>query len=94
MSNSEKEYKVVYSEGILENKMMELFIEAFYSDKNRPLKCVLSSLEKAILLHSLTLFNGNRKQTAEFLGLKLITLYEKLRRYQINSTYSTGTTEK
>jgi DNA-binding NtrC family response regulator len=47
------------------------------------LKDFIESLERAILIKMLCKFNGNQRDTAEFLGLKHTTLHQKIKKYNI-----------
>jgi DNA-binding NtrC family response regulator len=56
-----------------------------------PLGTPLADCERQILLATLELFDGDKKQTAESLGISLKTLYNRLRDYREGEDTSTGT---
>lgn len=72
----------------VENKVKEeffnFFITCFFLKKKAHLKGFLEEFEKAILVKTLSIFNGNQKNTAKFLGTKYTTLNEKIKRYNIH----------
>ena len=59
------------------------FIEYFYIKENSELKDFMNSLERAILVRMLDRFNGNQKDTAEFLSVNHTTLNQKVRKHKI-----------
>ena len=44
----------------------------------------MEQAERDAIAHALNHFNGNRKNTADHLGIGLRTLYEKLKRYALD----------
>jgi DNA-binding NtrC family response regulator len=60
------------------------FIEYFYMRENIELKNFIDSLERAILIKMLDRFNGNQRDTAEFLSLNHTTLNQKVRKHKIS----------
>ncbi|MBS3819995.1 hypothetical protein KGY73_10915 [bacterium] len=65
-------------------EISKLCIELFCTDEDTSLREVLTNLEIAILIRSLRRFNGNKRLTSEYLGLKPTTLCEKLKKHQID----------
>jgi len=63
--------------------LLRLFIEYFCLKQRIPLKNLISSVERTIIVRVLSHFNGNQKSAAEFLGIKRTTLNEKIKRYNI-----------
>jgi two-component system response regulator FlrC len=53
------------------------------SDEALPVR-TLAELERESIERALSAFGGNRRKTAEHLGIGLRTLYEKLKRFDIN----------
>jgi len=72
----------------VENKVKEeffnFFITCFFLKKKVHLKEFMEEFEKAILLKTLSIFNGNQRIAAKFLGIKYTTLNEKIKRYNIH----------
>ena len=52
----------------------------------KPLKEVLWEPEKQIILNALNTYNWNRKKTAESLDINRCTLYNKMKKYNINAS--------
>jgi DNA-binding NtrC family response regulator len=61
----------------------DLLVEVLYGEGPIFLKEVLDGLEKRILVRSLGMAGGNRKEAAGMLGLKYTTFHEKLRKFGI-----------
>ena len=61
----------------------DLLVELLYGEGPILLKEVLEGLEKRIIVRSLGMAGGNRKEAAGMLGLKYTTLHEKLRKFGI-----------
>ena len=59
------------------------FVEYFTMNKKVHLKEFMDSLERAILIKMLSKFNGNQRNTAEFLGLNHTTLNQKIKKHNI-----------
>jgi DNA-binding NtrC family response regulator len=49
-----------------------------------PFKKLMDRLEQAIIISALSKFEGNQRKTAEFLGIKPTTLYEKIKKHNIS----------
>ena len=58
-------------------------IERFTQEELFPLKNLVSIFERAVLIKVLSRFNGNQKKAADYLGLKLTTLSEKIKKHGI-----------
>ena len=69
-------------ERLMEN-LFNLFIEHVFLKENIPLRVLMVSIERALIIKALSLFGGNQKKTAQFLGLNYTTLNEKVKRYNI-----------
>ena len=65
------------------NSIFDSYIDYLCAVKRIPLKEVMGSIEREILVKSLSLFNGNQRRTASYLGIKTSTLNEKIRKYRI-----------
>ena len=63
--------------------VVNFFVEYFYMKKKVHLKEFMDSLERAILIKILSKFNGNQRDTAEFLGLNHTTLNQKIKKHNI-----------
>ena len=64
-------------------EIFNLFIEHYCLRQKVPLKDLIQTIEKTMLFQALSRFNGNQRETAEFLGVKHTTLNEKIKKYQI-----------
>ncbi|NIM59511.1 MAG: hypothetical protein GTO16_11305 [Candidatus Aminicenantes bacterium] len=65
-------------------KLFWLFIEYFFMNSNIPLKEMIESIEKIVILKTLYRVHWNQKEAAKILGVKYTTLNEKIRKYDIN----------
>jgi len=63
--------------------LLRLFIEYFCLKQRIPLKDLVNSVERTIIIRVLSNFNGNQKEAAKFLDMKRSTLNEKIKRYNI-----------
>lgn len=63
--------------------ILKIFIEYFCIRKRVPFKDLMNSVERMIIVRTLSQFDGNQRKAAEFLGLKHTTLNEKIKRYNI-----------
>lgn len=77
------EYLDEWKERTFRKEVFELFIEYFCIRQKVPFKELIGSVEKTILLHTLTQCNGHQKSAAKYLGMNYTTLNEKLKRYNI-----------
>lgn len=59
-------------------------IDRFCREDLFPLKNLITIFERAVLIKCLSNHNGNQKKTADFLGLKLSTLHEKIKKHNIH----------
>ena len=62
---------------------LDFFIDYFYMQENIDLKDFMNSFERALLLKMLDKFNGNQKDTADFLGINHTTLNQKVKKHKI-----------
>lgn len=62
---------------------LDFFVDYFYMQDNIDLKDFMKSFERALLVKMLDKFNGNQKDTADFLGINHTTLNHKVRRHRI-----------
>lgn len=77
---------------IIENKDhciedMEKFepvIEHFCFENQIPLKEIVESFERAVLIKVLSRFNGNQRRAAKYLRVKSSTLNEKIKKHNIH----------
>lgn len=72
--------------GIQEKISIDLlshFLEYFCFEQKIPLRKLLLTVEKNILLRVLSRCNGNQKEAAKILGMNYTTLNEKIKRYGI-----------
>ncbi len=73
----------------MNSNIFELKPEAFHSIQDNSLpnfnvdEMNLESIEKAVIQHTLKKFKGNRKYTAQSLGISERTLYRKLHQYNL-----------
>lgn len=68
----------------IEMEMYKFIVEFFCKKETLPLKEFIMTLEKCIILRTLSKFNGNQKEAAKFLGIKYTTLNEKIKKYRID----------
>jgi len=66
-----------------ETELSKFFRENFRRVQKIPLKEFIENLEREIIVKVLTLFNGNQKESAKFLGIKYTTLNAKVKKYNI-----------
>lgn len=77
------EYLDEWKERTFRKEVFELFIEYFCIRQRVPFKELIGSVEKSILMRTLSQYKGCQKSAARFLGIKYTTLNEKLKRYNI-----------
>lgn len=63
--------------------LLSHFLEYFCFEQNIPLKKLLLTVEKNILMRVLLRCNGNQKEAAKILGINYTTLNEKVKRFGI-----------
>ncbi len=68
----------------LKKKLLWLFIEYFFMSDDIPLKELIDSIEKSVILRTLSRVNGNQKEAAKILGVKYTTLNQKTKKYSIH----------
>ena len=78
LSEEDKTIKALVAE------LLDPFIERLSQEDHVPLRSLLSAIERAILVRFLSDFNGNQKETSDYLGLKLSTLNEKIKKHNIH----------
>jgi len=64
---------------------IDLFVDLLCGARPILLKEVLDGIEKRVIIRSLWMAGGNRKQAAGILGIKYTTLHEKLKRHGIRA---------
>lgn len=64
--------------------IIKLFSEYFCIKKRVPIKELISSLERMIIIRALSHFNGNQRKAAQFLCMKYTTFNEKVKRYNVH----------
>jgi transcriptional regulator of acetoin/glycerol metabolism len=67
----------------LKDSIFRLFVSYCCADKELNLNKIIRQTEKALIMKSLFRFNGSIVEAAEALGVKYTTLYEKVRRHNI-----------
>ena len=83
-SSYEKKRKGLYKESQLDERLFWLFIEYFFVSSRIPLKKLMDSVEKNIIIRTLSKVNGNQKRASRVLGVKHTTLNEKIKKYKIH----------
>jgi transcriptional regulator with AAA-type ATPase domain len=68
----------------MEMRLFWLFIEYFFMDTRIPLKELMNSLERNIIVKTLNNVHGNQKKASRVLGVKHTTLNEKIKKYRIH----------
>ena len=84
--DSEKLKTASPKEWKLKNFQKEIFdhlIEMYIAKRGAALPDIIADIEKSILLKALDQFSGNLKDTAHFLGIKYSTLYNKMKKYNL-----------
>ena len=59
-------------------------MEYFFLNCSIPLKEMMDSVERNVIMRTLYKVNGNQKKAAKVLGVKYTTLNEKIKRYNIH----------
>ena len=78
-----EDFDVLFGKYDLEKKLFWLFIEYFIMNTGIPLKKLLGSIERNIILRTLSMVKGNQKKAAKILGVKHTTLNEKIKKFNI-----------
>ena len=68
----------------IRTEVIDQCLEVLSLQEKTNLAEIIANFEKVILLKTLSKFNGNVKDTAQFLGLKYTTLHQKMKKYQIS----------
>ena len=69
---------------LLDKKIFHLFMEYYSLKGDIRFKEFFDKIEHSILTASLSMFGGNQKNTARFLGLKYTTLNEKIKKHHLS----------
>jgi len=72
-----------FGEKRFRSNLFRLFVEYFCMSRTLPLKELIGTLERSIIIRTLSKFNGNQKDAAKYLGVKYTTLNEKVKKYNI-----------
>lgn len=83
-SSHEKKREGLYKESRLDERLFWLFIEYFFLSSRVPLKKLMDSVERNIIIRTLSKVNGNQKRASRVLGVKHTTLNEKIKKYKIH----------
>jgi DNA-binding NtrC family response regulator len=83
-SDSEEAHAEMATTQFEDMRKFEPVIEHFCFKQHTPLKELVDSFERAILIKVLSRFNGNQRQSAKYLGMKSSTLNEKIKKHQIH----------
>jgi len=83
-SSYEKKREGLYKESRLDERLFWLFIEYFFLSSRVPLKKLMDSVERNIIVRTLSKVNGNQKRASRVLGVKHTTLNEKIKKYKIH----------
>ena len=83
-SSNEGKRDGLYKESRLDEKLFWLFIEYFFLSSRVPLKKLMDSVERNIIIRTLSKVNGNQKRASRVLGVKHTTLNEKIKKYKIH----------
>ena len=70
--------------GIEDMEKFEPAIEHFCFENQIPLKEIVESFERAVLIKVLSRFNGNQRRAAKYLRVKNSTLNEKIKKHNIH----------
>lgn len=70
--------------GIEDMEKFEPVIEHFCFENQIPLKEIVESFERAVLIKVLSRFNGNQRRAAKYLRVKSSTLNEKIKKHNIH----------
>ena len=73
-----------FGEERFRSNLFRLFVEYFCMSRTLPLRQLVGTLERSIIIRALSKFNGNQKDAAKFLGVKYTTLNEKVKKYRIS----------
>ena len=84
---SAKEYEVDRN-GLYEGEdhmkhLFSLFLERVCIYESVPLGVLMNTVERSIIIRTLSMVNGCQKEAAKILGVKYTTLNEKIKKYNI-----------
>jgi DNA-binding NtrC family response regulator len=82
-SNYQKNREELFREFRLKREICWLFIEYFFTTCSIPLKEFMDSMERNIILRTLSRVQGKQREAARILGVKHTTLNEKIKKYKI-----------
>jgi len=71
-------------EQIKEDLIFRILLTYYCMETELNFKEYLDKLERTMIVKTLSIFNGNIKDSARFLGIKYTTLYEKVKRHHIS----------
>ena len=63
--------------------LFSLFLERVCINESVPLGVLMNTVERSIIIRTLSMVNGSQKDAAKILGLKYTTLNEKIKKYNI-----------
>jgi DNA-binding NtrC family response regulator len=84
MSSYEGKRDGLFNESRLDQRLFWLFIEYFFLSSRVPLKKLMDSVERNIIIRTLSKVNGNQKRASRVLGVKHTTLNEKIKKHKIH----------
>lgn len=67
-----------------ENLVFRILLTYYCTETKLNFKEFLDKLERILIVKTLSIFNGNQKDSAKFLGMKYTTLHEKVKRHNIS----------
>lgn len=63
--------------------LFSLFLERVCINESVPLAVLMNTVERSIIIRTLSMVDGSQKEAAKILGLKYTTLNEKVKKYKI-----------
>lgn len=63
--------------------LFSLFLERVCINESVPLGVLMNTVERSIIIRTLSMVNGCQKEAAKMLGVKYTTLNEKIKKYNI-----------
>ena len=67
-----------------ENLIFQILLTYYCMETQLNFKEFFDKLERVVIVKTLSIFNGNQKDSAKFLGMKYTTLNEKIKRHNIS----------
>jgi transcriptional regulator with GAF, ATPase, and Fis domain len=67
-----------------ENLIFQILLTYYCMETQLNFKEFFDKLERMVIVKTLSIFNGNQKDSAKFLGMKYTTLNEKIKRHNIS----------